>query len=223
MMTKQELLSRLGDLVVRTERGHALVRRNPRELPRRLRVLLLAVDGSHTVQLYVQTLKGFGDIADLLVELAALGLIRLRIPGEASGALNRAEQISALDQLLDDSRFNPPEMQDVLYGSTAPGSYDEMLRVARIESVDFELPPAPAPAPIPPEVQHMQVESLFVLLEDVRKERRSLKDKLTQMNQIRSKARQIESANQRLTRWVYALGSLCATLLVTLAWLWFKR
>ncbi len=80
MITKPALYSRLDDLVIRTERGNELVRRNPRELPRRLRVLLLAIDGTHTVQLYVQTLKGFGDIADLLVELAALGLIRLRIP-----------------------------------------------------------------------------------------------------------------------------------------------
>ena len=221
-MTKQELLSRLNDLVVRTERGNALVRRNPRELPRRLRALLLAIDGSHTVQLYVQTLKGFGDIGDLLVELAALGLIRLRVPGEAHGEGDRAEQISALDQLLDDSRFNPPDVQDVLYGITAPGSFDAMLRVARIETVDFELPPAPAPAPVPVQVQQVQVESLFVLLEDVRQERRSLKDKLTQMNQIRSKARQLESANQRLRRSVFALSGLCAGLMTMLAWVWVK-
>jgi hypothetical protein len=216
MIYKHELYSRLSDLVVRTERGNMLVRRNPRELPRRLRVLLLAIDGSHTVQLYVQTLKGFGDIADLLVELSALGLIRLRVPGESLADTDRAEQISALDQLLDDSRFNLPSGQDVFYGSTAPGSFDEMLRVAKIETIDFELPPAPPPAPVPVEVQQVQVESLFLLLEDVRKERRSLKDRLTQMNQIRSKARQLELDNVRLTRVIYVLCGLCALLLIGL-------
>jgi hypothetical protein len=219
MITKQALYSRLDDLVVRTERGNELVRRNPRELPRRLRVLLLAIDGTHTVQLYVQTLKGFGDIADLLVELAALGLIRLRRPGESFTAADRTEQMSALDQLLDDSRFTQPANQEVLYGSTAPGSFDEMLRVAKIETVELSLPPAPPPAPIPVEVQQVQVESLFVLLEDVRSERRSLKDKLTQMNQIRSRARQLQSDNLRLTRTVFGLVSVCAALLVVLAWM----
>jgi hypothetical protein len=223
MISKQELYSRLSDLVVRTERGNMLVRRNPRELPRRLRVLLLAIDGSHTVQLYVQTLKGFGDIADLLVELSALGLIRLRVAGETSADADRAGQISALDQLLDDSRFNPPSGHDVLYGSTAPGSFDDMLRVAKIETVDFLLPPAPPPAPVPVEVQQVQVESLFVLLEDVRKERRSLKDRLTHMNQIRSKARQLELDNHRLTRVVIVLLGVCGVLLTGLVWMILAR
>jgi hypothetical protein len=223
MISKQDLFHRLDDYVVRTERGNTMVRRNPRELPRRLRVLLLAIDGSHTVQLYVQTLKGFGDIADLLVELAALGLIRLRMPGQPQVEEDRAEHISALDQLLDDSRFTQLTGEDVLYGSTAPGSYDEMLRVARIETVDFELPPAPPPAPIPVQVQQVQVESLFVLLEDVRKERGTLKGKLTQMNQIRSKARQLEIDNLRLKRTTFALAGLCIAMLVALVWLWSRR
>lgn len=218
MMTKQELFTRLGDMVVRTERGNALVRRNPRELPRRLRVLLLAIDGSHSVQLYVQTLKGFGDIADLLVELAALGLIRLRVPGEPDNDVDRAEHISALDQLLDDSRFTLPAQEDVFYGSTAPGSYDDMLRVARIETLDFEIPAAPPPAPVPPAVQQVQVESLFVLLEDVRKERGNLKGKLTQMNQFRSKAKQLEKDNQRLRRIVAVLLGVSGALLLALVW-----
>jgi hypothetical protein len=223
MISKQDLFNRLDDYVVRTERGNTVVRRNPRELPRRLRVLLLAIDGSHTVQLYVQTLKGFGDIADLLVELAALGLIRLRTPQETQLEGERAEQISALDQLLDDSRFTQLTGEDVLYGSTAPGSYDDMLRVARIETVDFVLPPAPPPAPIPVPVQQVQVESLFVLLEDVRRERGSLKGKLTQMNQIRSKARQLEQDNQLLRRIVLALAGMWVAMLVAVVWLWSSR
>lgn len=44
MLTKQEL-DLLGHYVVmRTERGNEIVKRNPREMPRRLRVLLLAID-----------------------------------------------------------------------------------------------------------------------------------------------------------------------------------
>ncbi len=128
-----------------------------------------------------------------------------------------------MDQLLDDSRFTQPASQEVLYGSTAPGSFDEMLRVAKIETVNLELPPAPPPSPIPVEVQQVQVESLFVLLEDVRSERRSLKDKLTQMNQIRSKARQLQIDNQRLTRTVLGLASACAALVVALVWMILRR
>jgi hypothetical protein len=140
-ITKQELLSRLSDLVVRTQSGDAVVQRNPRELPRRLRVLLLAIDGSHTVQLYVQTLKGFGDIADLLVELMAFGLVRLRSPQEIQAQTQPSNQFADLDNLLDDSRFSSGHGADVLYGTTTAGSFDEMLRMAKIELPEFKPPP----------------------------------------------------------------------------------
>lgn len=221
VISKQELYSRLEYFVVRTDRGNDLVRNNPRDLPRRLRVLLLAIDGMHTVQLYVNTLKGFGDISELLIELVALGLVRLRSPGEQQQEPMRSQQYHALDQLLDDSRFHP-STADVLYGTTSAGSFDEMLRVAQLESPEYQPPPPPAAPPsISPAAQKAQVESLFDLLEAVRGERSSLKNKVAKMNQLRAYAAGLEKNNQRLKRYLYVLSGLCALLLVatvTLAW-----
>jgi cell shape-determining protein MreC len=76
---------------------------------------------------------------------------------------------------------------------------------------------------VPVEVQQVQVESLFLLLEDVRKERRNLKDRLSQMNQIRSKARQLELDNHRLNRRVYALLGACVALFSGLVWMILAR
>jgi hypothetical protein len=219
LITKHELQGRLSDFVVRTERGNAVVRRNPRELPRRLRVLLLAVDGTHTVQLYVQTLKGFGDIAELLVELSALGLVQLRTPQETQAAAARESQsqFSALNDLLDDTRFDSKIAADVLYGSTSAGSFDEMLRVAKIEIPGFKPPPpAPPPAPVSPAVQRAQIESLFELLDAVRGERRNLKKQLAKMERIRAAAIRLDNENQRLYRNAFALGTVCFALLVSL-------
>lgn len=223
-ITKQELLSRLSDLVVRTQSGDAVVQRNPRELPRRLRVLLLAIDGSHTVQLYVQTLKGFGDIADLLVELMAFGLVRLRSPQEVHAQTQPSNQFADLDNLLDDSRFNSGHGSDVLYGTTTAGSFDEMLRVAKIEVPEFKPPPPPPPpAPISPAVKKVQVESLFALLESVRGERRQLKHKLAKMDRLRAAAIKLDKENQRLFSYVVALSSLCVALVVVLAVVLLRR
>jgi hypothetical protein len=224
-ISKQELNLRLNDLVVRTERGDTVVRRNPRELPRRLRVLLLAVDGTHTVQLYVQTLKGFGDIGDLMVELLALGLVKLTMESDTKILLSKEQQLSELNQLLDDSRFNPQAAAEVMYGTTAPGSFDEMLRVARIEEPDIKqmLPPPPPPAPVSPEAQKVQVESLFELLESVRGERRNLQHKLAKMKRLRETAIRLDKENQRLFTWVFVLSTTCVALLVALVLMMLRR
>jgi hypothetical protein len=221
-ITQQELNTRLNDLVVRTERGNAVVRRNPRELPRRLRVLLLAVDGTHTVQLYVQTLKGFGDIGELLVDLSTLGLVELQPPEVAFRQGVRSQQYSALNDLLDDSRFSS-EAADVLYGTTAPGSFDEMLRVAQIEQPDFRPSPMPAPAPVTPEVQKIQIESLFELLDAVRGERRTLKKRLAKMDKLRETAKKLDTENQRLFAYICGLASACVALLIALVVVWMRR
>jgi hypothetical protein len=217
-ISKQELNLRLNDLVVRTERGNAVVRRNPRELPRRLRVLLLAVDGTNTVQLYVQTLKGFGDIGELMVELVALGLVQLVTPGNAPPPPSKEQQLSELNALLDDSRFSSQATAEVMYGTTAPGSFDEMLRVARIEDPDIKqlLPPAPPPAPVSPEAQKVQVESLFELLEVVRGDRRNLLHKVAKMKRLRETVVRLDKENQRLFTWVFVLFTVCVALLVAL-------
>ena len=223
LLTQQQLNTRLNDLVVRTERGNAVVRRNPRELPRRLRVLLLAVDGTHTVQLYVQTLKGFGDIGELLVELSGLGLVELQPPEEASRKGAKSDQFYALNDLLDDSRYNS-QAADVLYGTTAPGSFDKMLRVAKTEVPDFQpAKPMPAPAPVSSEIQKIQIESLFELLDAVRGERRNLKKQLAKMHKLRDTAKRLDAENQRLFTYSFSLATVCAALVITLGLLWMRR
>lgn len=223
VITKLQLLGQLNHLVARTERGNAIVQRNPREMPRRLRVLLLAVDGSHTVELYVKTLKGFGDIGDLLVELMGLGLVSLRNPNEVVPTPANHEPYAELNQLLDDSRFGTEQSANVLYGATAPGSFDEMLRVAQLESPQYVPPPPSPPAPISLEIQKAQIESLFDLLEAVRGERRGLKYRLKKMDKIKTVAVQLDKENQRLFKYVFMLSTVCVALAVALLIVWLKR
>lgn len=227
LITKLDLLNNLDHLVVRTERGNAVVQRNPRELPRRLRVLLLAVDGTHTVQLYIQTLKGFGDISELMVELAGLGLVQLQGPdadfATSTQDAQRSEAYAALHHMLDDTRFKPAEAAQVMYGTTAPGSFDEMLRVAGIEEPQFKPPPRPAPAPVSQAMQKAQVESLFAMLDTARGERRNLKQKLVKMEKLRASARRLDQENQRLFGYVFVLSTLCIALLVALIIMWVRR
>jgi hypothetical protein len=224
-ITKEELLNRLGDYVERTERGNDVVRRNPRELPRRLRVLLLAVDGSHTVELYVQTLKGFGDIAMLLQELMGLGLVQLRAVNTPKAIVAPpAQPFAELHQLLDDSQFNSQSAADMMYGSTAAGGFDEMVRVAKLESPAFE-PPSnlPPPAPVSPQVQKQQIESLFHLLDSLRGERHQLRHRLAKMDRLRAAAVRLDKENQRLYRNMFAFGTLSVALAVALLLALFRR
>ena len=224
MITKENLLASLHQLVARTERGDALVRTDPRQLPRRLRVLLLAIDGGQTVQLYVQTLKGFGDVAALLVELMALGLVRLVDSANKSvSQASKATHYAALDNLLDDSRFDSANAADLLYGATAPGSFDEMLRVARVEMPEFVPQAARPPAPVSPVIQKMQIESVFSLLDAVRGERKSLKGQLAKMERIRRAALHLENKNDKLVAYVFALSSICIALCVFIALILLRR
>lgn len=223
LITRHELLNRLDDLVVRTERGNSVVLRNPRELPRRLRVLLMAVDGSHNVALYVQTLKGFGDISELLIELMALGFVRLQNPATQDASLH-SQEYEDLNRLFDDSRFNSAHTADVMYGATAPGSFDEMLRVARVEVPDFvPPPPSPPPSPVSPQAQKAQIESLFKLLEAVRGERKNLKSQLAKMNRIKAAAINLDKENQRLFGYVFLLSTVCIALAVAVLIFWLRQ
>ena len=230
LLTKPELEKLTRCIVARTDRGNEIVKRDPREMPRRLRVLLLAIDGGQPVHLYTQTLKGFGDVSELLVELVNLGMVRLLEPAQARQALSAAaqghkEQYAALDSLLDDSRFNHEHAADVLYGSTAPGSFEDMVRVARIERPEFK--PAPSavapPAPIAAPEQKAQIESLFNLLDSVRGERASLKQHITKLQRVKQTAQQLHKQNQRLQNWVYGLGVLSMLLAASLAIVVFRR
>jgi hypothetical protein len=225
LMTQQELDVLSSYIVMRTEHGNEIVSRNPREMPRRLRVLLLSIDGAQNVKLYTQTLKGFGNVSELLIELINLGLVRVVEPALAKKerAAGKSEQYAALDQLLDDSKFNSESAADVLYGSTTPGSFDDMLRVARIERPQYEPPPAPPPAPIAPTAQKEQIESLFNLLDAVRGERMQLKQQIVKLQRVKEAAARLQAQNQKLQNWVYGLSSVSVVLAVSLLLMAFRR
>jgi hypothetical protein len=220
LMTKQEL-ELLGQyVVVRTPRGNEIIKRDPREMPRRLRVLLLAIDGGQPVNLYTQTLKGFGDVSELLIELLNLGVVRLVEPylAQQQKAEGRSDSFAALDNMLDDSRFDSESAADVFYGATTPGSFDDIVRVARIERPEFR-PASPAAQPVvaAPE-QKVQIESLFNLLDAVRGERANLKQQIIKLQRVREAALRLHHQNLRQRDWIYALGITCFLLTVSLAW-----
>ncbi len=224
LMTKPELALLGKYVVMRTERGNEIVKRDPRQMPRRLRVLLLAIDGAQPVNLYTQTLKGFGDVSELLIELVNLGMVRLVEPILAKQAQvsGRSDQFAALDHLLDDSRFNSESAADVFYGTTAPGSFDEMVRVARIERPEYKPEPAPpAPATLPE--QKAQLESLFNLLDSVRGERANLKQQIVKLRRVKDAAIRLHHQNLKLQKWVHILGSCSIILATMLVVVWFKR
>jgi hypothetical protein len=225
IMTKQELVLLGQYVVMRTERGNEIVKRDPREMPRRLRVLLLAIDGAQPVNLYTQTLKGFGDVSDLLIELVNLGMVRLIEPTLArqQRASGRSDSFAALDHLLDDSRFNSESAADVFYGSTTPGSFDDMVRVARIERPEFKPAVAAPPAPVAAPEQKAQIESLFNLLESVRGERANLKQQVLKLQRVKEAAVRLHHQNIRLQNWVYGLGISCAVLASSLIFVLLKR
>jgi hypothetical protein len=225
LMTKQELMLLANYVVERTERGRLIIQRDPRQMPRRLRVLLLAIDGGQTVNLYTQTLKGFGDISELLVELINLGMVRLVEPMLAmqQREAGRSDTYKALDNLLDDSKYDSEAAADILYGSTAPGSFDEMLRVARIDHPQYEPPPSPAPAPVDPAAQKAQIESLFALLDSVRGERVQLKHQLAKLQRVREAALRLNNENKSLQNRVTLLGILCAVLAASLLLAIYRR
>jgi hypothetical protein len=225
LMTKQELQLLGAYVVVRTERGNEIIKRDPRQMPRRLRVLLLAIDGAQAVNLYTQTLKGFGDVSDLLIELVNLGMVRLVEPNLAKkqNASGRNDSFAALDNLLDDSRFNSENAADVLYGATTPGSFDDIVRVARIERPEFKPAPAAPPAPVAPTEQKAQVESLFNLLESVRGERKNLKEQVIKLQRVKEAALRLHHENIKLQNWVYGLGIGCAMLATSLVIVLLRR
>ena len=225
LMTKQELQLLGAYVVVRTERGNEIIKRDPRQMPRRLRVLLLAIDGAQAVNLYTQTLKGFGDVSDLLIELVNLGMVRLVEPNLAKkqNASGRNDSFAALDNLLDDSRFNSESAADVLYGATTPGSFDDIVRVARIERPEFKSVPAAPPAPVAPTEQKAQVESLFNLLESVRGERKNLKEQVLKLQRVKEAALRLHHQNIKLQNWVYGLGIGCAMLATSLVIVLIRR
>jgi hypothetical protein len=201
-------------VVVRTEQGNALIRRNPREMPRHLRLLLLAIDGLQDLSTYVTKLKGFGDTQALVGELIQLDMVRLVDPAVARQRrmAGKSADDMAQDAELADSRFSTSmTSEELFYGSTMPGSLDALVSVARQTYPDYQ----PAPAPVQqagPSLQQEQVESLFEMLEAVRTERTELKKHLLRYKGLKKTSRDIHQESQQLKRHITRLRWICAGL-----------
>ncbi len=281
MSTPALIAKRLQDIPVRSPRGNEMIRRDPRELPRRLRGLLLAINGQQTVGAYVHTLAGFGDVLALMNELLQLGLIELRsrghfeirpeaplapkaeppahsrgFPAPPSGRLPHAPQQGMAAQgrdrgvdltrlSADDSSFNssfldldlglphddspqlesafnsPADLMGTLYDSTVRGSFDELVMETRRVNPDFS--PAPSPPPLTAETKTRQIESLFNLLDQVRRERQALRRRVDQLRKYRDRAKLLAQENKRLSQSTLALVFTCAMLTLMLTLMVFKR
>lgn len=231
-------------VVVRTERANALVKRDPREMPKHLRLLLLAVDGDQDLGTYATNLKGFGDILELVGELIQMDMVRLVDP-----ALARQRRMSgksadymSMDSALDGinskdglnsglgSSFNSvsatgsatgfgtgfgSETDELFYGSTKPGSLDVLVDIAHKQYPDYR-PRIEPGRPVAVAAQHEQVESLFALLEAVRGERSELKQHLLRYKGLKKTSRSIHEESKQIRRQMTRLKITCALLLLGL-------
>jgi hypothetical protein len=141
-MNSEDVHLRRHYRAVRTPKGHQAVKSDLRVLPRRLRVLLLAIDGKQTVDLYVQTLRGFGDVPSLIGELVDLDLLQLQLPPAPRPAPTQAQETqgdagdslfstppdsSMLEQrFLDTGQLQSDSLMNALYDSTFLGPLEGM-------------------------------------------------------------------------------------------------
>lgn len=227
------LASRLNDRPVRTGRGNEFLKRDAREIPRRLRGVLLAIDGRQSVRTYVEKLDGFGDVAALIGELMALGLVELhsgshRRPSAPAAAARAVRDSGFTDSVANSSGFgdthpstggydtmkalidDPREVFQTLAASTIPGGFDDLVRVARLDNQDY----APPVAPMPPPDPGRQLEGLFNLLDAVRGERKALRDRVASLRKYRDRCQQLQRENARLTNGVFLLALACGVLVV---------
>ncbi|RZJ03733.1 MAG: hypothetical protein EOO54_25665 [Haliea sp.] len=225
--------SRLDDVASRTPRGNEIIRREPREVPRRLRGLLLSIDGRQSVRTYIENLKGFGDVEAVMSELALLGLIEFRsgrkkrvaksgldldldshfddsLLSEFPSSEGTFGGISPAEQMLDD----PAMLFEAFAQTTMPGSFNDLVRVAQIENKAY-VPPPPPPPGKEMDIQS-QVASLFALLEATRGERKVLKERVVQLRKYRDRAQTLAAENGRLQTGVYFLAATCTLLVIML-------
>jgi hypothetical protein len=269
-VTTTFISKRLNDVAVRTARCNDIIRREPREIPRRLRGLLLAIDGRQPVRTYLSKLDGFGDVEALLSELATLGLIELKSPRRRrtvapdGGAANGDSRLESNfgDSVYADSNFAPMSNfgSDSIYGdstvlpdaahraqraerdepppptrqgaamlgevverrlepfaATLPGTFDDLVRVARLTNPGYD-PAAPKVVAPTNEITReldaqRQVDSLFVMLEAVRGERRELKERVTQLRKNhRELTESLQRRNSQLLTAVCVLAGICLVL-----------
>jgi hypothetical protein len=228
-------------VVVRTKRANALVKRDPREMPKHLRLLLLAVDGHQDLGTYAANLKGFGDILELVGELIQMDMVRLMDPALArqqrmlgksadymsmdsaldsvssNDSLNSSFSDGLGDGLAESSRSGPSSLQtdDLFYGSTKPGSLEALVDIAHERYPDYQ-PRIEPGRPVEAAAQFEQVESMFTLLEAVRGERSELKQHLLSYKDLKKTSRNIREENKQIKRQIMRLKVTCAVLLLSL-------
>ena len=193
--------------VVRTERANALIKRDPREMPKHLRLLLLAIDGQQDLGTYASNLKGFGDIQDLVGELIQMDMVRLVDPALARQRrmAGKSADYMALDNAIDESRYSHSiPSEELFYGNTKPGSLEALVDVAHEQYPDYHPKFEPGRI-VEPAVQHQQVESLFQLLEAVRGERTELKQHLLRYKGLKKSSRDIHQENKHLKKQITRL------------------
>lgn len=69
----------------RTSAGNEAVLNSKGDLPRKLRSLLMVVNGNTPLSVYLETLSSFGDVGALMRALQAQGLVELAMSPSASG------------------------------------------------------------------------------------------------------------------------------------------
>jgi len=74
---------------VKTSAGVEAIKNPQSGLPRRLRTLLICVDGKSSLQAYVRNLTSFGDVAALLDSLREIGLIEVLGQADAVSSVSR--------------------------------------------------------------------------------------------------------------------------------------
>jgi hypothetical protein len=216
-MNLSELGLYVSYVVVRTERANQLIKRDPKEMPRRLRLLLLAVDGLQDLGTYANNLRGFGEIMDLIRELIQMDMVRLVDPALARQRrmAGKSADYMAMDSVMDDSRFSDVTQtqtdEELFYGTTTPGSLERLVGHAQQQYPDFQ-PASLSAAPVPKEMQNEQLESLFSMLEAVRSERTELKLRLMRYKDLKSVARNINEQAKRLKEQVLRLQVACGLL-----------
>jgi hypothetical protein len=205
-------------VVVRTERANALIKRDPREMPKHLRLLLLAVDGHQDLGTYAINLKGFGEILELVGELIQMDMVRLVDPALARQRrmAGKSADYMAMDTAIDESRYGEITTEELFYGNTHPGSLDALVSVAHENYPNYR-PSIEPGRPVTSAAQQQQVESLFQLLEAVRGERTELKQHLLRYKGLKKTSRGIHQESMHLKRKLTYYKIISAIALLALA------
>ena len=155
----------------RTAAGNEAALNPHSELPRKLRTLLISIDGRTKLETYVSTLSSFGDVNALIESLLQAGLIDIR-PASATVASLAEERLGGTTNIGGDSGWASTESGLTHWQAEQAGtrSHTQVDDVASWSQ--FQQPPAaPAPSFRPPAIQsattaHYQLRNAIALMSD---------------------------------------------------------